>query len=248
MIFNIQEEDHRMKHVMIAVLSVGIFFGSCFAGETIDLKDEKVKVSYSIGYQVGGDFKRQNYDINPEILLRGVQDALKGNKPLMSNDEMQAALIDLQQQVTAAQEQEMKAKSEKNLSEGRAFLAENKKKEGVKTTPSGLQYTIIKEGTGAAMVQATDTVTVHYRGTLIDGSEFDSSYRRGKPATFPVSGVIAGWTEALQLMKEGDTWQLFIPPELAYGEKGVGKIGPNSTLIFDVELLSVQNSNAEEAK
>jgi FKBP-type peptidyl-prolyl cis-trans isomerase FklB len=145
----------------------------------------------------------------------------------------------VQKTVAAAQNQKNKAQVEKNLAEGRVFLAENAKKAGVKTLPSGLQYKVIKEGFGAMPI-ATDTVTVHYRGTLIDGTEFDSSYSRGKPATFRVDGVIAGWTEALQLMKEGARWQLFIPPNLAYGEKGAGsKIPPNSSLIFDEEIWDV---------
>jgi len=228
-----------MKQIVIALVNVLLFFGVCSAGGKLDLKDEKVRLSYSVGYQVGGDFKRQGLDINPEMLLKGVHDALTGKEPVMTPQEMRTTLVDLQKTVAAAQNQKNEAQAEKNLAEGKTFLAENRKKEGVKTLPSGLQYKVIKKGSGA-MPKATDTVTVHYRGTLLDGTEFDSSYKRGKPATFGVGGVVAGWTEALQLMKEGAKWQLFIPPELGYGQGGASaKIPPNSTLIFEVELISV---------
>jgi FKBP-type peptidyl-prolyl cis-trans isomerase FklB len=227
-----------MKRIFIAILSVTFLSGVCRAGEKLDLKDDKVRLSYSVGYQVGGDFKRQGLDITPEMLLKGVEDALAGNEPRMTPQEMHSTLVEVQKTVTAAQEQKTKAEAERNLVAGKAFLSENANKEGIKTLPSGLQYQVIKEGSGA-MPKATDAVTVHYRGTLIDGTEFDSSYSRGSPATFGVGRVIAGWTEALQLMKEGARWQLFIPPELGYGDKRTGKIEPNSTLIFEVELISV---------
>jgi FKBP-type peptidyl-prolyl cis-trans isomerase FklB len=153
---------------------------------------------------------------------------------------MKEAFEAFQKEVVAKQEVKAKESADKNLKAGEAFLAENAKKEGVVTLPSGLQYKVIEAGSGKTP-KASDTVTVNYRGTLIDGKEFDSSYKRGEPATFPVSGVIAGWTEALQLMKEGAKWQLVIPPGLAYGEKGAGPvIGPNSTLVFEVELIKVQ--------
>jgi FKBP-type peptidyl-prolyl cis-trans isomerase FklB len=145
-----------------------------------------------------------------------------------------------QKEMMAKQQELAKKLGEKNKKEGEAFLSENRKKEGIKALPSGLQYKVVKAGTGKKP-KSTDTVTTHYRGTLIDGTEFDSSYRRGQPASFPVSGVIAGWTEALQLMEEGAKWQLFIPPNLAYGERGAGsQIGPNATLIFEIELISIQ--------
>jgi FKBP-type peptidyl-prolyl cis-trans isomerase FklB len=229
-----------MKQVLIAVLSITLLSGVCRAGDKLDMTDEKVRLSYSVGYQVGGDFLRQGTDINPELLLKGVQDALLGKEPLMTPQEMRTTLVDLQKKVAAVQNQKSNVAAEKNLAEGKTFLAENRKKEGIKTLPSGLQYRIVAQGSGKTP-KSTDTVTVHYRGTLIDGTEFDSSYSRGKPATFGVGRVIAGWTEALQLMKEGARWQLFIPPDLAYGEKGAGsKIPPNSTLIFEVELISVE--------
>jgi FKBP-type peptidyl-prolyl cis-trans isomerase FklB len=158
----------------------------------------------------------------------------------MSQEEIRATLTSLQQRLVAARQKELKEKAAKNTEEGKKFLAENQKKAGVKTLPSGLQYKVLTEGAGKTP-KAEDTVTVNYKGTLIDGTEFDSSYKRGQPATFQVKGVIKGWTEALQLMKEGSKWHLFIPPELAYGERGAGRdIGPNATLIFEVELLTVK--------
>lgn len=231
-----------MKHVFIIVLSLTLFSGVCSARDDLDLEDRKVRLSYSVGYQVGGDFKRQGKDINPEVLLKGVQDARSGNKPLMTQKEMRITLINLQKAVAATQKQKMKEQAEKNLAKGMAFLGENGKKQGIKILPSGLQYKVITEGSGKTPGK-TDTVMVHYRGTLIDGTEFDSSYRRNKPATFQVDRVIVGWTEALQLMKEGAEWQLFIPPELGYGNKRAGKIEPNSTLIFKVKLISVKHQD-----
>ena len=213
----------------------------CLAGENLDFKDERVRFSYSLGFRIGGDIKRRDIQVKPELLLKGVQDAVAGNKPLMTQREMRSTLATLNKEIAAAQEQEMKARAEQNLAAGKAFLAEKAKEEGVTTLPSGLEFKVIKEGSGRTP-ESSDTVTVHYRGTLIDGTEFDSSYRRGKPATFRVEGVIPGWTEALQLMKEGARWQLFIPPELAYGDKRTQKIEPNSTLIFELELISIKSS------
>jgi len=173
------------------------------------------------------------------MLLKGIQDALSGEKGLMTPQERRNTLVNLQRQVAAQQEQDKPKQAREYRGEGRDFLAANAKKPGVVTLPSGLQYKVIREGTGKTP-GPHDSVTVHYRGTLINGNEFDSSYSRGKPATFGVGRVIAGWTEALQLMKEGAKWQLFIPPKLAYGDKQTGNIEPNSTLIFEVELISVK--------
>jgi len=204
------------------------------------LKNQKDKISYIIGMDIGDNLKKQSIEINPEILLKGVKDALSGEKPLMSEQEIRETVAAFQKEAKVKQEEMAKKAGEKNKKEGDAFLAENKKKEGVKTLASGLQYKVIKAGTGKKP-KLTDTVTTHYRGTLIDGTEFDSSYRRGQPASFPVNGVIPGWTEALQLMEEGAKWHLFIPPQMAYGERGAGTvIGPNSTLIFEIELISIQ--------
>jgi FKBP-type peptidyl-prolyl cis-trans isomerase FklB len=186
---------------------------------------------------IGTNLKKQSIDIDSNILAKGVKDALAGTKPLLTEQEIQETMMAFQKEMMAKQAEVAK----KNKAEGEAFLTENKKKEGVKTLLSGLQYKVIKAGTGKKP-KSTDTVTAHYRGTLINGTEFDSSYKRGQPATFPVSGgMIPGWTEALQLMEEGAKWQLFIPPNLAYGEQGAGRdIGPNATLIFEIELVSIQ--------
>jgi FKBP-type peptidyl-prolyl cis-trans isomerase FklB len=214
-------------------------FGLCVAGEAPEIRDENDRISYSVGYQIGGDFKRQGVDLKSDLVVQGIQDALKGDKPRMAPEEMKRTLVELKRKVTVPQQEERKMAAEKSRVEGEAFLGENAKKEGVVTLPSGLQYKILKDGTGASP-QATDNVTVHYRGTLVDGTEFDSSHKRNQPATFRVNGVIRGWTEALQRMKPGAKWQLFIPAKLAYGERGTGSaIPPNSALIFEVELLKV---------
>ncbi len=231
-----------MRFLITLVIVAGLIGTPCLAEELPDLGNEKARANYSVGYQIGDDFKRQGVEINPEALVKGIQDAISGKTPLMTAEEQRATLVNLQRQVATRQKQNKPKQAQKYRGEGREFLASNANKPGVVTLPSGMQYKVIREGTGRSP-GATDTVTVHYRGTLLDGTEFDSSYSRGKPATFGVGRVIAGWTEALQLMKEGARWQLFIPPDLAYGEKGAGsKIPPNSSLIFDVELISVEPS------
>ena len=174
----------------------------------------------------------------PIWLPQGIKDIYAG-KLKLSDEEIRTTLTELNKEMQGKENERMKTLSEKNKKDGEALLAENKKKEGIKTLPSGLQYKVIQEGTGK-VPKATDTVTTNYRGTLIDGTEFDSSYKRGQPATFPVNGVIPGWTEALQLMKTGSKWQLFIPSNLAYGERGPGTIGPNAVLVFEIELLAVK--------
>ena len=206
------------------------------------LPTDKQKQSYSIGVDIGKRIKSQSIDVDANALVQGVRHALSGEKTLLSEQEMNDALSALQKEMMAKQAERAKQLGEKNLKEGEAFLAENKKKEGVKTLPSGLQYKVITAGTGKTPT-AEDTVVTNYRGTLVDGTEFDSSFKRGQPATFPVKGVIPGWTEALQLMKEGAKWELVIPANLAYGERGAGNvIGPNATLIFEIELISVKEN------
>lgn len=196
-------------------------------------KTQKQKVSYTIGLDVGKNMKRQKLDVDIPQLARGIQDGISDAKPVLSDSEMQEVMTVFQKEVLARM-------AEKNKKDGEAFLAENKNKPGVKTLPSGLQYKVLTEGSGKTP-KATDTVVTHYRGALIDGKEFDSSYKRGEPATFPVNRVIPAWVEALQLMKEGAKWQLFVPSNLGYGERGAGQdIGPNATLIFDVELIKVK--------
>jgi FKBP-type peptidyl-prolyl cis-trans isomerase FklB len=228
-----------MKYALTTILSISFFFNICFAAEKPELKDQKDKESYSLGYQFGQSVKHQGLDIKLELYTSGIRDALSGSKPQLSQEEMQQTISELQKRFIAAREKEIKEISARNLAEGKAFLEENKKKEGIKTLPSGLQYKVLTEGSGKTP-KAADNVTVNYKGTFINGSEFDSSYKRGKPTTFQVDKVVKGWTEALQLMKEGSKWELFIPPELGYGDRGGGPVPPNSTLIFEVELISVK--------
>ena len=209
-----------------------------------DLTNPKQKTSYAIGLDIATSLKRQDIDVDVKALNAGIADGLAG-KPALTEAEQKAVIMDLQKSAMARAEEKQKAAAGKNLKAGEDFLAANAKKEGVKTTASGLQYKVIKSGAGPSP-KSTDTVKVHYTGTLIDGTVFDSSVQRGTPATFPVNGVIPGWTEALQLMKVGDKWQLVIPAKLAYGEKGPGFIGPNSTLIFDVELLGIEKPEAAQ--
>ena len=203
-------------------------------------KTPKEKQSYALGMNIGDTLRLQSVDVDLSIFEQGLKDGFGGGKMLMTEEEARAVLSQLQQEVRAKAEEKQKQLAVTNKTEGDAFLAANKSKEGVATLPDGLQYKILTPGNGAKPA-ATDTVTVNYRGTLIDGKEFDSSYKRGQPATFPVNGVIKGWTEALQLMPVGSKWQLFIPASLAYGEQQRGPdITPNSTLIFEVELLSIK--------
>ena len=226
----------------IAMVTCGLvaLSGASFAADAPELKTDKEKISYSIGMDIGGNLKRGSVEVDPDLLAKGLKDSYGGGKTVLTEDQARQTLADFQKAMMAKQAETMKKLSEKNKADGEKFLAENAKKEGVKVLPSGLQYKVIAPGTGKSPTTA-DTVTTHYRGTLIDGTEFDSSYKRGQPATFPVSGVIPGWTEALQLMKEGAKWQLFVPPGLAYGERGAGQvIGPNATLVFEVELLTVK--------
>jgi FKBP-type peptidyl-prolyl cis-trans isomerase FklB len=229
-----------MKRPLIVVLTLLVLATQALAQGDPALKDEKEKISYSVGVEIGTTLKKQGIDVAPDALTRGIRDALSGAKTLMTEEEIVETLTNFRKEFVAKKQELAKQQGEKNKKEGEAFLAENGKKEGVKTLPSGLQYKVIKPGSGKKP-KAEDLVTVHYRGTLIGGTEFDSSYRRGKPATFPANRVIPGWTEILQLMEEGAKWEIFIPSNLAYGERGAGdEIGPNATLIFEIELISVQ--------
>jgi len=195
---------------------------------------------------LGSNLQKQSVPVNPDMLVQGMKDAMSGGKMLLTEDEARAAVMEMQKQVQAQMQEKAKAMGETNKKEGDAFLAANKSKEGVTTLPSGLQYKVITNGTGPKP-KAEDTVVCNYKGTLIDGKEFDSSYKRGEPATFAVNGVIKGWTEALQLMPVGSKWQLFVPPDLAYGDRGAGAdIGPEATLIFEVELMSIEKKDAAE--
>jgi len=227
-----------MKNTLIMSVGVVLLTGLCTACDKTDLNTENDRVNYSVGYQIGGDFKRQAVELSPQALVQGIEDALGDSEPLMTQEEIRTTLVNLKKRIVAAQREKAALAVTEDRARAEAFMTENANKEGVTVLPSGLQYKVMHEGSGATP-GATDKVTVHYRGTLLDGTEFDSSYSRNKPASFGVNRVIPGWTEALQLMQEGDKWQLFIPSKLGYAERGAGKIPPNSTLIFEVELLSV---------
>jgi FKBP-type peptidyl-prolyl cis-trans isomerase len=208
------------------------------ATKPLVLTTEKDKQSYAIGLNVGQSLHRDGIVVDPRIVARGLQDAMAGGKVLLTDDQIKTVMTDLKNQVRQEQEAKRQAALETNKKDGAAFLAANATKPGVVTLPSGLQYKILVAGTGPKPT-ADDRVVCNYRGMLLDNTEFDSSYKRGQPATFPVTGVIKGWTEALQLMPVGSKWQLFIPADLAYGERGQATIEPNATLVFEVELLSI---------
>ncbi len=221
--------------VLSLMLSANVALGA------VKLKSLNEKASYAIGLNIGQNLRQQGAEIEMDQLIEGLRHGIKDQAPLLKPDELQKTMQEYGGKIQQAQMTKRKADGDKNKSAGEKFLADNKKKADIKVLPSGLQYKVITAGNGPKP-KATDTVVTHYRGTLIDGSEFDSSYSRGEPATFPVNGVIKGWTEALQLMPKGAKWQLFVPYDLAYGEQGSGpKIGPFATLIFDVELLDIKN-------
>lgn len=228
-----------MKFILFSAVALFLAVSVLAEEKPPQLKDLNDKASYAIGLNIGFNFKKQNVNVNQDAFTAGFKDALAGRKPLMNEQEVRDTMMafekDMQQKQTET--------AQKNGAEAEKFLAANKTKEGVKTMESGLQYKVLKEGSGATP-KSSDTVTVNYRGTLMDGTEFDSSYKRGQPATFPVSGVIKGWTEALQVMKVGSKLQLFIPANLAYGEQGRPGIPPNSLLIFEVELMNFNSTQA----
>jgi FKBP-type peptidyl-prolyl cis-trans isomerase FklB len=222
------------------------------AAAPLVLKTPKDKASYALGMNVGkgpgANLKQQSVEVNQAILLRGLRDALAGSKTLLTDEEMKAALTQLQTEVRVRQMEKQKLAAEAGKKEGAEFMEANKTKEGVVTLPSGLQYKILTAGTGPKPTE-TDSVTCNYRGTLLNGTEFDSSNKHGHPETFPVNGVVKGWTEALQLMPVGSKWQLFVPSELGYGDRGADPrsgIGPGATLIFELELISIQPKDAKD--
>jgi FKBP-type peptidyl-prolyl cis-trans isomerase len=227
-----------MRFLCITVLLVA-FFVSQAAAETVSLKSEKGKRSYSIGNDIGNNLKTQPFEVDADLLAKGIKDALTGKKPALTEQEMKDVLTALKNQLMAKRASQIKEIADKNKKDGEAFLAENKKKPGVITLPDGLQYKVITEGAGNTPAP-TDKIKVHYKGTLINGTEFDSSYKRGEPLEYEIAKFIPGWKEALTMMKEGSKWELYIPSELAYGEQGSGPvIGPNSVLIFEMELISI---------
>lgn len=229
-----------MIRKLMAVLGVMLLAAPANAAEIKELKTEKDKISYGIGVGTAKNLKRQGIEVNTDVVVKGLQDELGGAKLLMTEAELQATMGQFQKELRQKLIDAKKKEAAENQKEGTAFLAENKKKKGVVTRPSGLQYKILHAGKGKKPQEA-DTVEVNYRGTLINGTEFDSSYRRHQPATLKVKEIITGWREALTLMPVGSKWQLFIPPQLAYGERGAGgEIGPDATLIFEVELLAIK--------
>jgi FKBP-type peptidyl-prolyl cis-trans isomerase FklB len=240
---------HLAKNTLLAAALCGggaILSHATAASAEVPLKSDNDKVAYMIGHQIGTNFKRDGIEIDLNIMLAAMKDAIAGTKSQLTPEETQKLMMDFQKSLQAKAEAKARAEGEKNAAAGKTFLAENGKKDGVKTTASGLQYKVVTEGKGEAP-KATDTVSVNYKGTLLDGTEFDSSYKRNKPATFAVGGVIKGWTEALQLMKPGSKYELWIPSDLAYGERGAGEqIGPNSTLHFEVELLSIEKKDEKK--
>lgn len=240
-----------MKKMLFSCLTAAVLLaGNVLVAEEQAAKPEMKTVedraAYALGAQFGAELKNAGVELNPDLIARGYRDAVAG-KVALDQAELQNAMMEFQQFMMQKMQEAQKKQAAEQTEKGTKFLEENKSKEGVKVTESGLQYIVEKEGTGASP-KATDTVSVHYRGTLLDGTEFDSSYRRGEPATFAVNGVIAGWTEALQLMKVGSKYKLFIPAELAYGERGAGgDIPPNATLIFEVELLGIEGQGGSTA-
>jgi len=208
--------------------------------DELTIQSHKDKVSYAFGVDLARDLKRQKEDLNVDLLVRALTDALAGKNLLITDEEVTATLKTVEAEQKHDFEHAKMMIAERNRKAVEAFVAENVKKEGVVTLPSGLQYKILKQGDGK-MPMLDDHVVCHYRGTLVDGTEFDSSYKRNQPATLPVKGVMAGWTQALQMMPVGSKWQIFIPPQLAYGERSVSGIGPNAMLIFEVELISIQD-------
>jgi len=228
-----------LMNVILLAMPAGVL---C-AGEPLKLDDETARINYSLGYQIGGDFKRQGVEINAEAVVRGIEDALSGADPLMPPQEMNATLMELKHKVITEQRARQRSAELQYEAEGKKFMEQNAAKPGVKTTASGLQYRIIEAGTGKTP-EPTDQVTVNYRGTLTNGNEFDSSYQRDEPASFRLDAVIKGWTEGLQLIKEGGKIQLVVPPELAYGRRGPLA---HRTLIFEVEMISVEPGQQAEA-
>ena len=244
-----------MKKALICSVLAAVAFApfAAFGAEetkaagTVELKNDVDKLSYAIGVNIGKSVKRDKIELNVAVFSQALKDVVEGKPLSMTDEQVQQTMMEFQKNLMSKKQEADKAAGEKNAAEGKAFLEANGKKEGVKTLPSGLQYKVIKDGTGATP-KASDTVKANYRGTLINGEEFDASEKHGGPQTFPVTGVIMGWTEALQLMKVGSKWQLFIPADLAYGPRGRGAdIGPNSTLVFDIELVGVEAPKAADA-
>ena len=231
-----------MKYTtLIGALGLSIILPACQSTQhKTELKTLQDSVSYSIGMDIGRNLKGQMIDVNPDAIAQALKDMTGDGKPMLTDVQARSVMMAFQTQMMATHAEKMKAAGEKNKKDGEVFLAENKKKDGVVTLPSGLQYKVLTMGNGKKPT-ANDKVTVNYRGTLVDGTEFDNSYKRGEPAVFPVSGVIKGLSEALQLMPVGSKWQVVIPADIAYGEQGAGgQIAPNAVLIFELELMGIK--------
>jgi len=233
----------------ILALSVAFLTVSVVAQDAAELKTEKEKFSYALGMQMGAGLRKQGLDVDPAIVAKGLAESFNGAKTMMTEDEMHAVIVRAQEDYRKKQAELREEKAGAALQEGERFLAENKTKEGVVTLPSGLQYKILKPGTGEKP-EIDEKVVCNYRGMLLDGTEFDSSAKHNGPSTFPVRGVIKGWEEALQMMPTGSKWQLFVPAHLAYGPLGAPqiKVPPNATLIFEMELLSVKEKDKDEER
>jgi FKBP-type peptidyl-prolyl cis-trans isomerase FklB len=229
------------KKTLLILMSLAFLWTAC-AEKSLkksDLVSEQDKIGYAIGYEIGSNLRAQQAPFSLEALYQGVKDAMSENEPLLTPEERQQARDAFETRQRATFAEERSAAAEENEKEGAAFLEENKNREGVTTLPSGLQYQVLREGSGASP-KATDRVSVHYIGRFLDGTEFNNSYTGGDPVIFMVNGVIQGWSEALQLMNVGAKWRLWIPYQLGYGEQGAGAmIGPKATLVFEVELLSI---------
>jgi FKBP-type peptidyl-prolyl cis-trans isomerase len=242
-----RKERRAVKKSIIAIALSSLFLAliGCSAKEKVtELKTQDQKISYMIGQDMGSYLKKMDINVDKAALFQGIEDTLSGSKPLLTPEQVASLKQEFGKKMQDEQMAKAKVAGEKNTKDGDAFLAKNKTEKGVITTASGLQYMILTQGTGPKP-KSTDMVSVNYRGTTIDGKEFDSSYKRGQPASFPVTGVIPGWTEALQLMNVGTKAKLFVPASLAYGPRGAGPdIGPNATLIFEIELLSVNPNPA----
>jgi FKBP-type peptidyl-prolyl cis-trans isomerase FklB len=234
---------YDMKKIFFVIICLAMMNGYSFGNDNkVELKDQNDKDSYSLGYKYGDILKKQDWEINPNIFSKGVSDGFQGKVPMLKTEEMKESFLSIRKRIAVTQQRKFREESVKNHQEGKNFLDKNCKKEGVKTLKSGLQYKILSDGLGR-VPDSGDIVTVHYRGTFIDGTEFDSSYARGKSETVQMESLIQGCGEALHLMKEGSKWQLFVPPELAYGETGQGfRIPPNSTLIFEIELIRIEEA------
>jgi FKBP-type peptidyl-prolyl cis-trans isomerase FklB len=232
-----------MKRMLAILLVAGASVSCPLSASPADAPavpmSDAAKDSYSLGYEFAEKIRSGEVPVEPEVVIQAVRDALEGKPPAIGREELQATVAQLRKKAFVLQNLRAQERAAKSLAEAKAFLEKNQSQDGVATLPSGLEYKVVKEGQGQSPTQG-DRVTVHYRGTLLDGTEFDNSHARGEPATIPVGAVIRGWTEALKIMKPGSTWRLFVPPNLGYGERPFGRIPANSLLIFDLELISVE--------